>query len=100
MRERSVTALTFDEGIRTGALEGGPIRVRERRIRLLASACRALAASLAAALMLFAVRPCAADPNLIKIAVFDFELDDRSAGGGIIAQDAIDTENLRKSTEE
>ena len=40
----------------------------------------------------------AADP--IRIAVFDFELDDRSAGGGIIAADAVDAENLRKSTEE
>lgn len=30
----------------------------------------------------------------VKIAVFDFELNDRSAGGGVVAQDAIDTENL------
>jgi len=36
----------------------------------------------------------------IKIAVFDFELDDPSAGGGVIAQDAADTDNLKKSTEE
>jgi hypothetical protein len=36
----------------------------------------------------------------VKIVVFDFELNDRSAGGGIISQDAIDTENLKMSTEE
>jgi Protein of unknown function (DUF2380) len=58
-----------------------------------------LAAGLAAAAVIFAVRPAeAADP--IKIAVFEFELNDRSAGGGVIAQDEIDTENLRKSTDE
>jgi Protein of unknown function (DUF2380) len=60
---------------------------------------RALAASAAAALSVFAIAPSeAADP--VKIAVFDFELNDASAGGGIIGQDAIDTENLGKSTEE
>jgi Protein of unknown function (DUF2380) len=42
----------------------------------------------------------AAEPGPVKIAVFDFELNDASAGGGIIGPDAIDTENLRKSTEE
>jgi hypothetical protein len=42
----------------------------------------------------------AAETGPVKIAVFDFELNDRSAGGGIIAQDAIDTENLKLSTEE
>jgi hypothetical protein len=48
-----------------------------------------------------AIQPCkAAEPDPIKIAVFEFELDDRSAGGGIIAQDAIDTENLKKSADE
>ena len=36
----------------------------------------------------------------MKIAVFDFELEDKSAGGGIIAPDAIDIENLKISTEE
>jgi hypothetical protein len=66
--------------------------------RLSVSACRTLVAGLAAALM-FAVQPSkAAEP--VKIAVFDFELDDKSAGGGIIAQDAIDIENLKLSTEE
>lgn len=35
-----------------------------------------------------------------KIAVFDFELNDQSAGGGIIAQDEIDKSNLKKATEE
>jgi hypothetical protein len=60
---------------------------------------RALVASAAAALSAIATGPCeAADP--VKIGVFDFELNDASAGGGIIAPDAIDTENLRKSTEE
>ena len=65
--------------------------------RLSALACRALVAGLAAAV--FAVQPSkAAEP--VKIVVFDFELDDRSAGGGIIAQDAIDIENLKLSAEE
>jgi uncharacterized protein DUF2380 len=60
---------------------------------------RTLAASVGAALSVVAIGPCeAADP--VKIAVFDFELNDASAGGGIIGQDAIDTENLGKSTEE
>jgi Protein of unknown function (DUF2380) len=67
---------------------------------MLASA-RALAASFTAALALSAIQPCAAaEPGVAKIAVFDFELDDRSAGGGIIAPDAIDSENLKKSTDE
>jgi hypothetical protein len=39
------------------------------------------------------------EPGPVKIAVFLFELDDRSAGAGIIAQDATDTENLALSTE-
>lgn len=65
------------------------------------SAHRALAASLAAALTVFAIQPSmAAEPGLVKIAVFDFELEDKSAGGGIIAPDAIDIENLKLSTEE
>ena len=56
---------------------------------------------MAAALTVFAIQPSkAAEPGPVTIAVFDFELNDTSAGGGIIGQDAIDTENLRKSTEE
>jgi hypothetical protein len=67
----------------------------------LAWAHRALAASVAAALAVFATEPSrAAERGVVKIAVFEFELDDKSAGGGIIAQDAIDTENLKLSTEE
>ena len=54
----------------------------------------------AAALTLFALQPSRAAEPGVKIAVFDFELNDRSAGGGIISQDAIDTENLKMSTEE
>jgi Protein of unknown function (DUF2380) len=65
------------------------------------SAHRALAASLAGALTVFAMQPSkAAEPGLVKIAVFDFELEDKSAGGGIIGPDAIDIENLKLSTEE
>jgi hypothetical protein len=41
-----------------------------------------------------------AAPALIKIAVFDFELEDRSAGGGIIALDEKDLSFLKQSTEE
>src|SRR5882757_2147947 len=42
----------------------------------------------------------AAEPEPVKIAVFDFELDDRSAAGGMISPDAIDAENLKKATDE
>jgi hypothetical protein len=74
---------------------------REKRNRLSASTYRALPASLAATLIVFAIQPSkAVEPGLVKIAVFDFELNDKSAGGGIIGQDAIDTENLKLSTEE
>lgn len=79
------------------------------RIRWQAGAAAArwtLAAGFAAALMLAALMLAvpgasaadAAEP--IKIAVFDFVLDDRSAGGGVLADDPIDAENLRKSADE
>ena len=62
---------------------------------------RILASSLAVASSVLAIQPCgAAEPALTKIAIFAFELNDKSAGGGIIAQDAIDTENLKRSTDE
>jgi hypothetical protein len=64
------------------------------------TAHRTLAASLAVALTVFAVQPNAAEPGVVKIAVFDFVLEDKSAGGGVIGPDAIDTENLTASTEE
>jgi hypothetical protein len=54
----------------------------------------------AAILTVFAIQPSEAAEPGVKIVVFDFELNDRSAGGGIISQDAIDTENLKMSTEE
>jgi hypothetical protein len=53
----------------------------------------------AAALPLVAVQRPAAAAEPIKIAVFEFELNDTSAGSGIIPQDAIDTENLKLATE-
>ena len=72
-----------------------------RKNGLSASAHRRLAASLAVGLALFALQPSeAAEPEPVKIAVFDFVLDDRSAGRGIIEQDAADTENLKLSTEQ
>jgi hypothetical protein len=62
---------------------------------------RTLAASLAFAFTLAALQPAgAAEPAPVKVVVFDFELDDRSAGGGIIAQDAADGEHLKAATEE
>ena len=62
---------------------------------------RTLAASLALALTVLGMPPAkAAEPEPVKIAVFDFELDDRSAGDGIVAQDPIDIENLKSATEE
>jgi Protein of unknown function (DUF2380) len=42
----------------------------------------------------------AAEPEPVKIAIFDFELDDRSAAGGMVGPDAIDAENLKKATEQ
>ena len=61
----------------------------------------AFAAGLAAAVAIFATQPfAAAEVEPTKIAVFEFELKDTSAGGGVIAADAIDTENLKKSTDE
>lgn len=61
---------------------------------------RALAKAVAALAILAASQAMAAEPVPVKIAVFPFELDDQSAGGGIIAQDAIDTENLKLATDE
>jgi hypothetical protein len=62
---------------------------------------RAVAAAFAALFAVFAVQPTKAnESSAAKIAVFDFELDDRSAGGGIIAQDAIDIDNLKLATQE
>jgi hypothetical protein len=60
-----------------------------------------LAACLAVALTITAMQPSvAAEAGVVKIAVFEFELHDTSAAGGVIPPDAIDTENLKKSTEE
>jgi hypothetical protein len=62
---------------------------------------RRTAALSLAALTLFVVQPPeAAEPGVTKIAVFDFELDDRSAGRGVVEQDPIDIVNLQESTEE
>ena len=59
------------------------LNARGKSKRLSASAHRALAAGLVAALTVFAVQPTnAAEPGLVRIAVFDFVLDDRSADYG------------------
>jgi hypothetical protein len=59
-----------------------------------------LVAGLAAALAAFTFdSSVAAGTTPIKIAVFEFELKDASAAGGVIPRDAIDTENLKQSTE-
>jgi hypothetical protein len=72
---------------------------REQHHRSSAMAHRALAASLAAALAILAVPSSeAAEPDPVKIAVFDFELVDKSAGGSVTGQDAIDTQHLQAST--
>ena len=41
-----------------------------------------------------------ADPSPIKIAVFDFELDDFSGGAGIAGNNAADLTQLDRSTSE
>lgn len=62
--------------------------------------CRSLAAGLSLAVAFVGIQPGGAVEPPVKIAVFDFELDDRSAGGGIIGPDANDTEHLKSATEE
>ena len=87
-----------------------PFDVPHARVAALKGACsktvfdtlphRALARTIAVALTVLAWQPCrAATQDPISIAVFDFELNDTSAGGGIIAQDATDTESLTGSTD-
>jgi hypothetical protein len=61
----------------------------------------ALTAGFAAALAFSSVLAArAAGPEPVRIAVFDFELDDRSAGGTVIEPDATDAEQLMLSTQE
>jgi len=60
----------------------------------------ATGAAAAAVFALLSVQPPAAAAEPIKIAVFEFELNDASGGSGIIAQDAADTEHLKKATED
>ena len=71
------------------------LRIPDRRRAL------ALTAGLAVALAFSGVLAArAAGPEPVRIAVFDFELDDRSAGGGVIEPDAADAEQLMLSTQE
>ena len=44
--------------------------------------------------------PAGADPSRIKIAVFDFELDDFSAGAGLAGNNAADLAQLDRATSE
>jgi hypothetical protein len=77
------------------------LETRGERNYLLVPVRRVFAVSLVAVLIVAAIQPSeAAEPGPVKIAVFNFELNDTSAGAGVINQDAIDTENLTKSTEE
>ena len=71
-------------------------------MRTLKFDCRInLAASVLLALTLFGFQPSQAEEqDIVKIAVFEFELKDTSAAGGVIAPDAIDGENLKQSTDE
>lgn len=57
-----------------------------------------IASIIAAEFLTFAARAETRDVPLTSIAVFDFELDDRSAGGGIIAQDNNDAKYLKEAT--
>jgi Protein of unknown function (DUF2380) len=64
---------------------------------------RLLLAALAAALLscgAFLAGPAGADPSRIKIAVFDFELDDFSGGAGIAGDPAADLVQLDRATSE
>ena len=50
--------------------------------------------------VMLAASHASADPSPIKLAVFDFELDDFSAGGGIAGDKAADTEQLNRAANE
>jgi hypothetical protein len=77
-----------------------PVARGSRRFASL-STFQAVSLWLAAALAVYAApASMAAEPAPLKIAVFDFELEDGSAGGGVIAVDETDTENLRLAAEE
>jgi hypothetical protein len=67
--------------------------------RTFSSSCRLLAAAIAA--LASGGPPSAfADPSLVRIAVFDFELDDFSAGGGIAGDAAAGLAQLDRATSE
>lgn len=67
--------------------------------RTLFSSCQLLAATVAT--LAWGDPPSAfADPSLVRIAVFDFELDDFSAGGGIAGDAAADPAQLDRTTSE
>lgn len=50
--------------------------------------------------VMLAASHASADPSPIKLAVFDFELDDLSAGGGVAGDKAADTEQLNRAANE
>lgn len=54
---------------------------------------------IAAAMMTYAASPATSEP-LTSVAVFPFELEDKSAGAGIIAPDARDIRYLAETTDE
>jgi len=66
-----------------------------RRRRLLAASAAALLWGGAPSAL-----PASADPSRIKIAVFDFEVDDFSAGAGIAGNNAADLTQLDRATSE
>ena len=62
---------------------------------------RVLVASLALGLSCGHLHPLnATEPTPVTIAVFGFELDDRSAGGGIVDPDEVDGGQLKSATEQ
>ena len=71
-------------------------------VRWIQSARRLVAVGFVSSLAVLPFQPSGAvEATPVKIAVFEFELKDTSAGGGgVIAADAVDTENLKKSTDE
>ena len=62
--------------------------------------CQLLAACIAVLLWdgTLAALSASADPSPIKIAVFDFELEDFSAGGGVAGDMSADVEQLSRVT--
>jgi len=77
------------------------INLRRRSVRATTTVCASLSSACALLLLLSSSEASsAAEQRPTKIAVFEIELEDTSAGGGIIAKDQFDIKYLKEATEE